>query len=67
MVPLDSLCARLWSEVNVLFLFQIVRQRIWDFKQVKTKSCEIDLVTEIDQQVEEMLISSLTSHFPNHK
>lgn len=46
---------------------EIVRERIWEIKQVETKSCEIDLVTEIDQQVEKMLITSIGSHFPEHK
>lgn len=34
---------------------------------VETKSSEVDLVTETDQRVEEMLFHGLQKHFPNHR
>ncbi|XP_067001859.2 inositol monophosphatase 1 [Anabrus simplex] len=46
---------------------KLVRERIWNKKTVQTKSCEVDLVTETDQQVERLLIEGLSSSFPDHK
>jgi len=34
---------------------------------VDCKSCDIDLVTETDQQVEQLIISNLKSKFPDHR
>jgi hypothetical protein len=34
---------------------------------VECKSCDIDLVTETDKQVEQLLISNLKSKFPDHR
>jgi len=34
---------------------------------VDCKSCDIDLVTETDKQVEELIISNLKSKFPDHR
>jgi 3'-phosphoadenosine 5'-phosphosulfate (PAPS) 3'-phosphatase len=34
---------------------------------VDFKACEIDLVTETDKQVEELIISNLKSKFPDHR
>jgi fructose-1,6-bisphosphatase/inositol monophosphatase family enzyme len=34
---------------------------------VEFKSCEVDLVTETDQQVEKLLITNLKSKFPGHR
>lgn len=34
---------------------------------VDTKSCDVDLVTETDQKIEKLLISGLSSEFPDHK
>lgn len=36
-------------------------------KRIETKSCEIDFVTETDQQVEKLLVDGLSSQFPDHK
>ena len=49
------------------FLLQLIRDRIWSQKTVEFKSCEVDLVTETDQEVEKLLISGLKSRFPEHK
>jgi len=46
---------------------QLVRERIWSQKTVDCKSCDIDLVTETDRQVEELIISNLKSKFPDHR
>nr|CAD7572341.1 unnamed protein product [Timema californicum] len=45
----------------------LIKERIWGPKLVVEKSCEVDLVTETDQQIEKLLISSLQKHFPDHK
>jgi hypothetical protein len=34
---------------------------------VDCKSCDIDLVTETDKQVEELIISNLKSQYPDHR
>lgn len=34
---------------------------------IKIKSSATDLVTETDQEVEKLLIHSLSTRFPNHK
>nr|CAD7259998.1 unnamed protein product [Timema shepardi] len=47
--------------------FKLIKERIWGPKLVVEKSCEVDLVTETDQQIEKLLISSLQKHFPDHK
>lgn len=36
-------------------------------KTIETKSGEIDLVTETDQEVEKLLINGLSKQFPDHK
>nr|CAD7434591.1 unnamed protein product [Timema monikensis] len=46
---------------------KLVKERIWGPKLVVEKSCEVDLVTETDQQIEQLLISSLQKQFPDHK
>lgn len=46
---------------------KIINERIFSKKTVNTKSDRIDLVTETDQEVEKMLISSLQAQFPGHK
>lgn len=45
----------------------IIREKITKPKDPMTKSCEIDLVTEWDQKVEELLIEGISSKFPDHK
>lgn len=50
-----------------LLHFQLVRERIAENKKIDVKSGEIDLVTETDQQVEKLLITSLSQQFPDHK
>ncbi|XP_063920193.1 inositol monophosphatase 1 [Zophobas morio] len=46
---------------------QLIREKISVVnKTVEIKSCEIDLVTETDQQVEKLLIGNLSKEFPDH-
>lgn len=35
--------------------------------KVKTKSCSVDLVTQTDQRVEKIIISSVKEKFPTHR
>ncbi|CAG7832525.1 unnamed protein product [Allacma fusca] len=46
---------------------QVIREAIAKTKQIQTKSSDIDLVTETDQQVEKLLIGGLQKTFPDHK
>jgi myo-inositol-1(or 4)-monophosphatase len=36
-------------------------------KEIKTKDCFADLVTETDENVEKIVISTLKSSFPTHE
>ncbi|KAJ8041960.1 Inositol monophosphatase 1 [Holothuria leucospilota] len=45
----------------------LVRDAYKKDKAVESKSCAVDLVTETDKKVEEMLISSLHKKYPTHK
>ncbi|KAK6627561.1 hypothetical protein RUM44_010039 [Polyplax serrata] len=46
---------------------EIIKERIWQTKaKVDAKSCDIDLVTETDQEVEKFLITNLKNNFPDH-
>ncbi len=46
---------------------QVVCEGFSITKQVQTKECATDLVTEFDQRVEEILIKKLQEKFPTHK
>lgn len=45
----------------------IVNEKIHQHKDVLTKSCDVDLVTEWDQKVEKLLINGISSKYPDHK
>ncbi|EFN83275.1 Inositol monophosphatase [Harpegnathos saltator] len=45
----------------------IVREKINQRKDVLIKSCDIDLVTKWDQEVERLLIDGITVKYPEHK
>lgn len=45
---------------------QLILEKVADAKVIETKSCEIDFVTETDQEVEKLLIDNLTKDFPTH-
>ncbi|XP_071528089.1 inositol monophosphatase 2 isoform X2 [Panulirus ornatus] len=45
----------------------LVRDAIKKKKRIETKSSAVDLVTESDKAVEKLLISGLSSAFPDHK
>jgi len=55
-------CYQLVKECGV-----IINDAIHKAKNVQTKSSDIDLVTETDQEVEKRLISGLKRKFPTHK
>ncbi|XP_053349508.1 inositol monophosphatase 2 [Clarias gariepinus] len=46
---------------------QMVRVSVMQEKRVSSKSTPADLVTEADQQVEELIISTLREKFPSHR
>lgn len=48
-------------------MFQLVRLNINRNKNIEIKSCEVDLVTETDKMVEELLMKGITERFPDHK
>ncbi|KAJ8727865.1 hypothetical protein PYW08_016250 [Mythimna loreyi] len=45
----------------------LITEHVDGCKVFEKKSCDIDLVTEIDKKVEETLIGGLSKHFPDHK
>lgn len=45
----------------------IIREKIYQRKDVLTKSCDVDLVTEWDQKVEKLLIDGISSRYPDHR
>ncbi|KAG8041627.1 hypothetical protein G9C98_002920 [Cotesia typhae] len=45
----------------------IIRDRINRPKDVMIKSCDVDLVTESDQQVEKLFMDGITAKFPDHR
>ncbi|XP_029169753.1 inositol monophosphatase 1-like [Nylanderia fulva] len=45
----------------------IINEKIHQYKDILTKSCDIDLVTEWDQKVEKLLIDGILSKYPDHK
>ncbi|KAG5320879.1 IMPA1 monophosphatase, partial [Acromyrmex heyeri] len=45
----------------------IVREKIYQHKDVLTKSCDVDLVTEWDRKVEKLLIDGISSRYPDHR
>lgn len=56
------------GRIDFLFLlFQIIANRNSSAKTVIQKSCNIDLLTETDQQVERLLMDGLLMKFPSHK
>nr|XP_012235042.1 PREDICTED: LOW QUALITY PROTEIN: inositol monophosphatase 1-like [Linepithema humile] len=45
----------------------IIREKIYQPKDVLTKSCDVDLVTEWDQKVEKLVIDGVLQKYPDHK
>ncbi|XP_071560858.1 inositol monophosphatase 1 [Temnothorax nylanderi] len=45
----------------------IIREKISQRKDVLTKSCDVDLVTKWDQEVEKLLIDGISSRYPEHR
>ncbi|XP_027005849.1 inositol monophosphatase 2 isoform X3 [Tachysurus fulvidraco] len=52
---------------TALIAGQMVRGSVMQEKRVSSKSTPTDLVTEVDQQVEEVIISTLRDKFPSHR
>ncbi|KAM9701262.1 LOW QUALITY PROTEIN: inositol monophosphatase 1-like [Menidia menidia] len=46
---------------------EVVRGALADSRTVMTKSCAVDLVTQTDQQVEQLIIQSVKEKFPTHR
>lgn len=46
---------------------EVVRDALLDDRKVMTKSCSVDLVTQTDQKVEQLIIQSVQEKFPTHK
>lgn len=46
---------------------EVVRGALQDDRKVMTKSCSVDLVTQTDQKVEQLIIQSVKDKFPTHK
>lgn len=46
---------------------QLVREALQDDRKVMTKSSSVDLVTQTDQRVEQLIIQSVKGKFPKHK
>lgn len=45
----------------------LMTEHVSGCKTFELKSCDIDLVTEVDKKVEETIITGLTERFPTHK
>ncbi|CAB1341146.1 unnamed protein product [Coregonus sp. 'balchen'] len=63
-------CWRECMDVAVEVAFRVgkvVQEAVKHEKNVSTKSTPTDLVTEADQQVEELIISTLRDKFPSHR
>lgn len=45
----------------------LMRERIFRPKDVEEKSCDVDLVTETDQQIEKLFMDGISSRFPDHR
>lgn len=46
---------------------KVVREALRDDRKVMTKSSSVDLVTQTDQQVEQLIIQSVKEKFPTHR
>ncbi|XP_046671455.1 inositol monophosphatase 1-like [Homalodisca vitripennis] len=46
---------------------EIIKQKIWEVKNVKTKHSVVDFVTETDKEIEEKMKSEISSKFADHK
>ncbi|MEQ2308898.1 Inositol monophosphatase 1, partial [Ameca splendens] len=46
---------------------EVVRDAVRDDRKVMTKSSAVDLVTQTDQKVEQLIIQSVKEKFPEHR
>ena len=51
----------------MMFIDQVVRWALSDDRKVMTKSSAVDLVTQTDQKVEQLIIQSVKEKFPTHR
>lgn len=51
----------------ILIIYQVVREALQSDRKVSTKSSSIDLVTQTDQKVEQLIIQSVKETFPAHR
>ncbi|XP_075069381.1 inositol monophosphatase 2 [Mixophyes fleayi] len=71
--PLQQCCEDPWQECMdtavqlALRSGQVVRKALMEEKRVSTKTSVVDLVTETDHFVEELIISALREKFPSHR
>lgn len=68
-IPYKLLVHRFGRQFLKVFFFlpQMVRVSVMQEKRVSSKSTPTDLVTEADQHVEQMIISTLREKFPSHR
>jgi len=57
-----STCMQLVNQAS-----QVIEGAFYEKKKVESKSCNLDLVTETDQEVEKLLINGLRKAFPDHR
>ena len=47
--------------------YKVAHDALHKEKSIETKESIVDLVTETDKEVEELIMSTLRRHFPAHK
>lgn len=48
-------------------MFQVAYDAVHSEKSIVTKESSVDLVTETDKKVEELIMSGLRKNFPTHR
>uniref|UniRef100_A0A3Q2PZX8 Inositol-phosphate phosphatase n=1 Tax=Fundulus heteroclitus TaxID=8078 RepID=A0A3Q2PZX8_FUNHE len=56
-----------WQEQEDTTVQNVVRKALHDERKVMTKSSAVDLVTQTDQKVEQLIIQSVKEKFPEHR
>lgn len=64
---LNSVLIKCFDLCIHLCVDQVVREALRDDRKVMTKSSSVDLVTQTDQRVEQLIIQSVKEKFPTHK
>ena len=55
------------SVASLCSSLQVAHEAVHKEKCVQSKQCSVDLVTETDKKVEDLIMSTLKKEFPNHK